>query len=66
MIERISIKIASTQQIAGALSSDDRELYTYGFFILISKTVFGMDYNHKYLWCNHRRFISVELKLQNK
>ena len=49
MIERISIKIASTQQIAGALSSDDRELYAYGFFILISKTVFGMDYNHKYL-----------------
>ena len=42
MIERISIKIASIPQIAGALSPDDRELYAYGFFILISKMVFGI------------------------
>ena len=42
MIEKISIKIANTPQIAGALSSDDRELYAYGFFILISKMVFGI------------------------
>lgn len=42
MIEKISIKIASIPQITGTLSSDDIELYAYGFFILISKMVFGI------------------------